>query len=321
MLRRPRLAHYVAAAALLALAACGQASEQEVQTTDATVIEESPSAPASEPALGSAAQPTEFCAEVGRRVSPQDCADFAALSEDAAQGAAAFNAPDPMERGEVHTLQLAISFALTQEQIAARDERARLEAERLEAERIAAQAEQEAAVLTTEDSTEAEPGTRPTPPPISAAAPAPPLTPSETVDPLQGETVEFTPLVGRFMRAELVGNGFDIEPLSPASQEVLQDSVTTWNWRVVAREGGRRALTLRTVVEGCTAEGQCYPLRSTSQNYDVNVTVGIVGQVQDALTAAPTWLRLVAGVLTALAVLIGAWFGLRNAFRKGRAEA
>jgi|GEM_PF-1047744 len=325
MLRRPRLAHYVAAAALLALAACGQAAEQEVQTTDATVVEESPSAAPSEPALGSAAQPTEFCAEVGRRVSAQDCADFAALSEDAAQGAAAFNAPDPMERGEVHTLQLAISFALTQEQIAARDERARLEAERLEAERVeaerlAAQAEREAAVLTTDNATEAQPGT-PAPPPRSAAAPAPPLTPSETVDPLQGETVEFTPLVGRFMRAELVGNGFDIEPLSPASQEVLQDSVTTWNWRVVAREGGRRALTLRTVVEGCTAEGQCYPLRSTSQNYDVNVTVGVVGQVQDALTAAPTWLRLVAGVLTALAVLIGAWFGLRNAFRKGRAEA
>ena len=42
---------------------------------------------------------------------------------------------------------------------------------------------------------------------------------------------------------------------------------------------------------------------------------------RSALTAAPTWLRLVAGVLTALAVLIGAWFGLRNAFRKGRAEA
>ncbi|HYD87710.1 MAG TPA: hypothetical protein VEA80_09560 [Vitreimonas sp.] len=317
MLRRPRFAQYVAAAALLALAACGQAPEQDVQTTDATVIEESPAAAPSEPALGSTAAPTEFCAEVGRRVSAEDCADFAALAEDAAQGTAAFNAPDPMERGEAHTLQLAISFALTQEQIAAREERARLEAERL-----AAQAEEETVALNTVDSTETVDG-REAPPPISASAPAPspPLTPSETVDPLQGETVEFAPLVGRFMRAELVGNGFEITPLTEASQEVLQDSVTTWSWRVVATEGGRRSLTLRTVVEGCTAEGQCYPLRSTSQNYDVNVTVGLVGQAQDLLTAAPTWLRLVAGVLTALAVLVGAWFGLRNAFRKGRAEA
>lgn len=155
----------------------------------------------------------------------------------------------------------------------------------------------------------------------AAAPPAAPPTPEDVVDPLQGETEAFTPLVGRFMRVELTGNGFDITPLSNASQEVMRESVTTWSWRVQANEGGQRALTLRTVVEGCTAEGQCYPLRSTSQNYDVTVEVGTMGRVQDFLTAAPIWLRLLAGVLTALAVLIGAWFGLRNAFRKGRAGA
>jgi hypothetical protein len=149
------------------------------------------------------------------------------------------------------------------------------------------------------------------------SASTPPATPGEVVDPLQGETVQFEPLVGRFMRAELTGNGFEITPLTEPSQEVLADSVTTWSWRVEAREGGQRALTLTTVVEGCTAEGQCYPLRSTSQNYDVTVQVGPIGQVQDFLTAVPTWLRLLAGVLTALAVLVGAWFGLRNAFRRG----
>lgn len=298
MLRQTRFAHFVAAAALLALTACGQASMPAGETEPA---EETPAAAPSDPAAGTAVAPTEFCAEVGRRVSAQDCADFAALAEDAQAGSAAFNAPDPMERGETHTLQLAISYALSEEQTRAREEAARLEAD------------QAAQALRSEDAPSAPAPTR------SAGAPAP-LTPSETVDPLQGETVEFTPLVGRFMRAELVGNGFDITPLTPASQEVLPDSVTTWSWRVVATEGGRRSLTLRTVVEGCTAEGQCYPLRSTSQNYDVTVTVGLVGQLQDALTAAPNWLRLVAGVLTALAVLVGAWFGLRNAFRKGRTE-
>jgi len=279
MLRRTCLV--LGAAVALMLVACGQA-------TAPTSHEEQPSAaaPSEEPSASGASTPTEFCAEVGRRVSPQDCADFAALAENAAAGSAAFNAPDPMQRGEVHTLQLAISFAQTPEQIAAREQ----------AERAAAEA------IDTE-------------PPVQ---PAPP-TPGDVVAPLAGDTVEFTPLVGRFMRAELVGNGFEITPLTSASQEVLQDSVTTWNWRVVATEGGRRSLTLRTVVEGCTAEGQCYPLRSTSQNYDVTVTVGLVGQAQDFLTAAPTWLRLLAGVLTALAVLIGAWFGLRSAFSKGRA--
>jgi hypothetical protein len=299
MLRQTRFVHFVAAAALLALAACGQAEMPAGETEPA---EETPAAAApSDPAAGTAVAPNEFCAEVGRRVSAQDCADFAALAEDAQAGSAAFNAPDPMERGETHTLQLAISYALSEEQTRAREEAARLEAEHA------------VEALRSED-------TSPAPAPTRSAGTAAPLTPSETVDPLQGETVEFTPLVGRFMRAELVGNGFDITPLTPASQEVLPDSVTTWSWRVVATEGGRRSLTLRTVVEGCTAEGQCYPLRSTSQNYDVTVTVGLVGQLQDALTAAPNWLRLVAGVLTALAVLVGAWFGLRNAFRKGRTE-
>jgi len=295
--RKPRL--ILGAVVMLMLAACGQMSEPASN-------EEQPSAsaPSDEPSASSAATPTEFCAEVGRRVSPQDCADFAALAENAAAGSAAFNAPDPMQRGEAHTLQLAISFALTPEQVAAREQ---AERERAEAEAVTTE------TPSTEQTDQVAPST-----PSAPAQPSPP-TPSDVVDPLAGETVEFTPLVGRFMRAELVGNGFEITPLTPASQEVLQDSVTTWNWRVVATEGGRRSLTLRTVVEGCTAEGQCYPLRSTSQNYDVTVTVGLVGQAQDVLTAAPTWLRLLAGVLTALAVLIGAWFGLRNAFRKGRA--
>lgn len=301
MLRQTRFAQFVAAAALLALAACGQASAPSGEP-EPSAVEEAPAAAPSEQAADPAVAPSEFCAEVGRRVSAQDCADFAALAEDAQAGSAAFNAPDPMERGDVHTLQLAISYALSEAQIRAREEAARLEAER------------PADALRSDD---AQPAPAPT---RSSGAPAP-LTPNETVDPLQGETVEFTPLVGRFMRAELVGNGFEITPLTAASQEVLPDSVTTWSWRVVATEGGRRSLTLRTVVEGCTAEGQCYPLRSTSQNYDVTVTVGLVGQVQDALTAAPNWLRLVAGVLTALAVLVGAWFGLRNAFRKGRTES
>ena len=319
MLRRPSVARHLLALAALALAACAQ--ERDSSATEEAPAEAPSSSVSADPGA-TAESETTFCAEVGRRVSPQDCADFAALAEDAAAGEAAFNTPDPMRRGDVHTLQLAISYALTQEQIAAREEAARAEAERarLEEERLAA--EQAARTL---DQTHTTPSTSTGAPareaPAQPAPPPAPLTPAETVDPLQGDTVQFTPLVGRFMRAELVGNGFEITPLTEASQEVLRDSVTTWSWRVVANEGGRRSLTLRTVVEGCTAEGQCYPLRSTSQNYDVTVEVGVVGQVQDFLTAAPTWLRLVAGVLTALAVLIGAWFGLRNAFRKGRAGA
>jgi hypothetical protein len=350
MLRRTRLISGLAAIAALALVSCGQPSETGAPPDSAAVPSETP---ASETPRGADAG-TEFCAEIGRRVSPQDCADFAELAGDAAQGAAAFNAPDPMERGQVHTLQLAISYAPPEEQqppeaappsptdsatgtttrpqfesnvlatdrarLAARLQELRAERQRVEELRVATTEGVERARLEARQlELDSEIQTVNTEMARARSAAGP--TPSQTVDPLQGETVEFTPLVGRFMRAELVGNGFEITPLTPASQEVLPDSVTTWSWRVVAQEGGRRSLTLRTVVEGCTAEGQCYPLRSTSRNYDVTVTVGIIGKARDLLTEAPTWLRLLAGVLTALAVLVGAWFGLRSAFRKGRSES
>lgn len=343
MLRKSRLIFGVFAVAALSLVACGQADAPATSAPD-----ELPSAAAPADGETRAGEATEFCAEVGRRVSPQDCADFAVLAGDAEQGVAAFNAPDPMARGEVHTLQLAISYAQPEEEapaatppppttdavapapststesglaraqrtrLTARIQELRTERAQLDAARVTAQGADLATIDARRIAIDGEMETL-----NVQMARAPQQTPSGTVDPLSGETVEFTPLVGRFMRAELVGNGFEITPLTPASQEVLPDSVTTWSWRVVANEGGRRSLTLRTVVEGCTADGQCYPLRSTSRNYDVTVTVGIIGQVRDFLTQAPDWLRLVAGVLTALAVLVGAWFGLRAAFRKGRSE-
>jgi len=297
MLRSDLIKSCVFATLVFGLAACGQAS-----------MEEAPSEPAAEaPAPGPAqqAETNPYCAEVSRRVSAADCEDFGHLADEASEGVAAFNAPNPMKRDEAHTLQLALSFAPPD--LAAAP---------------APMATETPAQEQTVDSRAAEP-----PPPAPApggglsggvpAAPAPAAqTPVETVEGLPGQTVEFAPLVGRFMRAELVGDGFEITSRTPASQEVLPGSVTTWTWNVVAKSGGLRTLTLRTVVEGCTASNQCYPLRSTTQNYPVDVQVGWQGQVQDVLRATPDWLKLVTAVLVALAALISAIFGLRNAFRK-----
>lgn len=249
--------------AVLVLAACGQVTEQ--------------SAPADGPAASVQGEETVFCPEIERRWSAQECEDFTNLARSAEAGAAAFNAPDPMERGETHTLQLAVSYAPP------------------------------------------EPRDREAAP--SPAAETQPLTPSETVDPLPGETVAFTPLVGRFMRAELTGAGFDITPIGPASREVLPDSVTTWTWQVIARQRGTQALTLTTVVEGCPANGgACIPLRSTTQNYTVNVAVSPVGEVRDMLAGMPDWIKIGSAILFALAGLVAAVFSLRSAFAKGRGE-
>ena len=315
---RHRTIRNLCAALALTLAACGQASEgAKTADVSAPAATEAPSTAPADPQA-------EFCAEVGRRVSVEDCTDLSRLADEAARGSAAFNAPNPMRRGAVHTLQLAISLAPPEEErtpsAAPSDE---TPAPSEEAAWAQAQRENTSAAFT-EYLEDHSAGTH-----ADEAQAAlerlrnrpPPATPEDVVDPLQGDTVQYTPLVGRFMRVELTGNGFEITPLNEASQEVLPDSVTTWTWRVEAREGGHRALTLRTVVEGCTADGQCYPLRSTSQNYDVTVQVGPLGQAQDLLTAAPIWLRLVAGVLTGLAALIVAWFSLRAAFRRGRSAS
>lgn len=253
--------------AVLVLAACGQATEQSAPAESESTA----------PAASAQSESTIFCPEIERRWSAQECEDFTNLARSAEAGAAAFNAPDPMERGETHTLQLAVSYAPPEPR---------------------------------------DPEAAPSP-----AAETQPLTPSETVDPLPGETVQFTPLVGRFMRAELTGAGFDIEPVGPASREVLPDSVTTWTWQVIARQRGTQALTLTTVVEGCPANGgACIPLRSTTQNYTVNVAVSPVGEVRDVLAGMPDWIKLGSAIIIAFAGLVTGFFSLRSAFRKGRRE-
>lgn len=257
-----------------------------------------------------------FCDEVGRRVSQQDCDDFNALARDAQTGVAAFNAPKDLKRGETHMLQLAISYAPPPPP------------------QIQVTPPAGETTTTTTQSEDEEQARRDAPTPADAgpahhahhaatteSGPPQPETPSETVQNLPGETVQFTPLVGRFMKAELSGGGFTITPQSPPTQEVQKDSVTTWSWRVVAREGGVQPLTLTTVVEGCTADHtECIPLRTTTQNYTVNVAVGPLDQVRDFLGTVPDWLKLITGVIVALTSLIAAVFGLRAAIRKGRTQ-
>jgi hypothetical protein len=288
----------VLAFAALLLAACGQAE----MSSEPAPADEAPSASAT-----TTDDEGDFCDEVGRRVSAADCEVYRQLAQSAERGAAAFNAPDPMRRGETHMLQLAVSFAPPEPP-----------------------APTPGATTTEPSPTDTSTGSgsgdgddrlarEQTDPP---APPAPPATPGETVEDLPGQTVEFEPLVGRFMRAELSGVGFEITPRSPASQEVTPDSVTTWNWEVVAQQGGARSLTLTTVVEGCTGDGsECVPLRSTTQNYTVNVEVGPIDQVRDFIGGIPGWLQAIAAVLTALAGLIAAWFGLRNAVKRERSES
>ena len=44
-------------------------------------------------------------------------------------------------------------------------------------------------------------------------------------------------------------------------------------------------------------------------------------RVKDFLIATPDWIKIVSAIVAALAGLIGAWVGLRNAFKKSRDPA
>jgi hypothetical protein len=146
--------------------------------------------------------------------------------------------------------------------------------------------------------------------------PPPPPTPAETVDPLPGETVEFNPVVGRHMAAELSGDGFDIIARSPRAQDVLPDSQTSWEWTVTPRRKGPLTLTLKTFVEAEFADGKRYPLRSLTTNQTIEVAVTPLDRVADVLDATPAWLKRVTAVIAALTALATAWFAFRKLFRK-----
>jgi hypothetical protein len=217
-----------------------------------------------------------FCDEIQRRVTAADCAYFTELADRAEAGAAAFNAPGEMTRGQSLTISLAIGYPPPVAPPA--DAEAPADDVAAETTPPAPGASAQPAPDPTADDRSADDGPGAEPP-----ASAPPLTPAEAVENLPGETVEYTPLIGRFMRAELTHDGgFEVTQVSPASQEVIPGDITIWTWRVRARDDGLRRLELKTVVEGCADEARttCHSLVTTRKIYDVQITVGWLGRLQ-----------------------------------------
>ena len=287
--------------AALSLSACHPSGQTENVDAEMDVAASDNTA-----ADNAAARPLIFCDEVGERTTQDDCDYYRDLAERTQSGLGAFNAPDPMKRGETVTLQLVLSYAPTPAPAPA----------------TAAPAETNAAEPAPADNMEMasidEPGggdfkapPEATPPPRSA----PPATPLETVGDLPGKATAFVPTIGRFMRADLAGQGFTIKPLSPPRQEVVRDGETVWAWEVTALSGAAHVLTLETVVEAKGADGQWRSLKRTVKNMTIHVEVTWLGRVSDALDAAPGWLKKLAAAITALGVLLTAIFGVRAIIR------
>ena len=143
-------------------------------------------------------------------------------------------------------------------------------------------------------------------------------TPRQHVDPLRGDTATLTPKVGRYMSADLSGDGFEIRRLTPRAQEIPPGNQARWQWEVTALESGKHTLTLVTVVEGKVG-GVRYPLSRTFSVKTVDVGVSLSDRVGGTLDAVPTWIKRVTLVLVAVIGLLAAFFRLRIMLR-GRAS-
>ena len=117
------------------------------------------------------------------------------------------------------------------------------------------------------------------------------------------KVVDYHPLVGRLMQAKLEGEGFDIMPLSAAEQLVSDGSVTTWTWRVTAKEYGNKPLIMKTAVIMKDSRGQTQQLSPFSDTKVVNVIIGVQGVV-DWLKDWTNLLKVLAGFLAAVTAVV-----------------
>lgn len=140
------------------------------------------------------------------------------------------------------------------------------------------------------------------------------------VERMPGRTVRVAPMAGRFMRAVLSGDGFDIAPLAEERQEVLAGSSAVWEWDVTARVAGEdRVLTLATFVEYRRPDGSFDSLKDASEDHLIDVTV-TGGQAAERLVAesetwmkrGETWLGALAALITAVGVVFAAVRALRS---------
>ena len=288
--------------AAVALASCMKAEQSQSGES------EMPSTAAQGEAASKPATDLIFCAEVQRRLSQQDCDDLTTVAAAARDGVAAFNVP-PMERGIATTLQLAISFAPPEAELSA-----------VEADNSA-----DAAVGDPDDASgAADQGSTdqgsssggPSPDNQPVAGVSNPETPEDIVARLPGEVESYKPIVGRFMRASLIGEGFEIKPLSEESQEVFKSGSTTWEWAVTPLKAEQHVLTLKTVVEGVTAEGKRFALRSTTRTRNVDVGLNWIDRTRDYINDTPDWIKAITAIIVALTALIAAIKGLSALFRK-----
>jgi len=256
-----------------------------------------------------------LCDAIGERVSQSDCDDVNAMQSKVREGAAALNVPDPMKRGHPYSVSLNIDLrkleVVEQLDVAMNTVEADLNTA---TEMNVVDTVDANAMNTVENGNSTAPS-----PPDRPSSHAPP-TPLARARSEEGKDVPFIAAVSRRMRATLTGHGFDIKAIDPANGilTIPENGSGRWEWEVIPRQDGQRRLTVHT--EAVAHVGNRDVLIGNAESFkDVQISVTPGDRLRDALKAAPDWLKLLTGVLAALAALLGAWFGLKRVWKKGDA--
>lgn len=278
--------------AVLLLTGCGGGSKTKAENKSDAIE------PATNASTNMSAQPSVDCAAVEKRVSVEDCEVFKRDDAGLRTGVAAFNAPDPMRRGDTTQVTLVI------------DRRSPREIRVIEGPRPEDVSRSDPNLET------AGPNNCPHPEPPAAAAAAgggSAPTPAQALEEAGGTVHQFYPCVGRHMKAELFKHdGLEVVPLTPAQQDIPLHGNATWRWDVTALEGGAQSLTLVIVAEGGPGPpDQRLPLaRWPPIVRRINVEVSWNDRLLDGVKAAPVWLQALTAVVVALGALLTALYAL-----------
>lgn len=259
---------------------------------------------------------TEYCDPISDFATPEDCVDFTRQAALQHPGKAAFNAPNPMRRGDTVAVWLAV-------------------ADQPEPPKPSPTPTPQPPADT---AATPEPTPTPTPAPSPAAAtpapaaPTPSPSPSEEpkqapdpadlVDPMPGRTVRFDTIVGPRMAAELTGSdGFTIVPANGDTRHKILRmgppyAAALWKWNVTADRGGTHTLAVKTVVEAIDRKGEFHPMTPTEATFSFTVQVTPWQNFWDGVVDAPKKIDSVTAVVVALTSLVGALWALWAAIRR-----
>lgn len=127
---------------------------------------------------------------------------------------------------------------------------------------------------------------------------------------------QFRPKIGRYMAAELRGEGFEIDPAGPQEQDLFLSGAARWIWQVKAVRAPRHVLSLSAWVKAKAPDGQLKPVWFRTVHRQVAVPVRTPDRISDFLDDSLAWIGRLEIWVKALAALVmalaGLWLGIRR---------